>query len=91
MHVISDGQMVEKIVCKFEFQCMVIRHSVNIFFFILLLLVLKMSSFEPNKVYLQEILLHYFIQKKSAAETHRILVETYDGNALLKTTYRKGF
>ncbi|KAG5318788.1 MOS1T transposase, partial [Pseudoatta argentina] len=27
----------------------------------------------PNKVYLRGILLHYFIQKKSAAEAHRIL------------------
>ncbi|KAG5327759.1 HNRPK protein, partial [Pseudoatta argentina] len=33
-----------------------------------------MSKFLPNKVYLRGILLHYFIQKKSAAEAHRILV-----------------
>ncbi|KAG5307547.1 MOS1T transposase, partial [Pseudoatta argentina] len=32
-----------------------------------------MSIFVPNKVYLRGILLHYFIQKKSAAEAHRIL------------------
>ncbi|KAG5313224.1 MOS1T transposase, partial [Pseudoatta argentina] len=32
-----------------------------------------MSKFLPNKVYLRGILLHYFIQKKSAAEAHRIL------------------
>ena len=31
----------------------------------------------PKKVYLWGILLHYFIQKKSAAEAHKILVETY--------------
>ncbi|KAG5324942.1 MOS1T transposase, partial [Pseudoatta argentina] len=30
-----------------------------------------MSIFVPNKVYLRGILLHYFIQKKSAAEAHR--------------------
>ncbi|KAG5321119.1 MOS1T transposase, partial [Pseudoatta argentina] len=36
-----------------------------------------MSKFVPNKVYLRGILLHYFIQKKSAAEAHRILVQTY--------------
>ncbi|KAG5321150.1 MOS1T transposase, partial [Pseudoatta argentina] len=36
-----------------------------------------MSIFVPNKVYLRGILLHYFIQKKSAAEAHRILVQTY--------------
>ncbi|KAG5314451.1 MOS1T transposase, partial [Pseudoatta argentina] len=34
-----------------------------------------MSKFVPNKVYLRGILLHYFIQKKSAAEAHRILAE----------------
>ncbi|KAG5321053.1 MOS1T transposase, partial [Pseudoatta argentina] len=36
-----------------------------------------MSKFVPNKVYLRGMLLHYFIQKKSAAEAHRILVQTY--------------
>ncbi|KAG5314398.1 MOS1T transposase, partial [Pseudoatta argentina] len=36
-------------------------------------------------VYLRGILLHYFIQKKSAAEAHRILVQTYGDNALSDT------
>ena len=40
-----------------------------------------MSTFVPNKVYLRGILLDYFIQNKSAAEEHRILVETYGDNA----------
>ena len=39
-----------------------------------------MSTFVPNKVYLRGILLHYFIQNKSAAEARRILVETYGDN-----------
>ncbi|KAG5315238.1 MOS1T transposase, partial [Pseudoatta argentina] len=47
-----------------------------------------MSIFVPNKVYLRGILLHYFIQKKSAAEAHRILVQTYGDNALSDTTCR---
>ncbi|KAG5325287.1 MOS1T transposase, partial [Pseudoatta argentina] len=51
-----------------------------------ILLVLKMSIFVPNKVYLRGILLHYFIQKKSAAEAHRILVQTYGDTALSDTT-----
>ena len=50
-----------------------------------------MSTFVPNKVYLRGILLHYFIQNKSAAEAHRILVETYDENALSDTTCRFWF
>ena len=45
-----------------------------------------MSSFVPNNEYLRAILLHYFIQKKSAAEEHRILVETYKEHALSETT-----
>ncbi|KAG5318649.1 MOS1T transposase, partial [Pseudoatta argentina] len=45
-----------------------------------------MSKFVPNKVYLRGILLHYFIQKESAAEAHRILVQTYGDNALSDTT-----
>ncbi|KAG5318604.1 MOS1T transposase, partial [Pseudoatta argentina] len=39
-----------------------------------------MSIFVPNKVYLRGILLHYFIQKKSAAEAHRILLSTITGD-----------
>ncbi|KAG5322907.1 MOS1T transposase, partial [Pseudoatta argentina] len=50
-----------------------------------------MSIFVPNKVYLRGILLHYFIQKESAAEAHRILVQTYDDNALSDTTCRDWF
>lgn len=50
-----------------------------------------MSTFVPNKVFLRGILLHCFIQKKSAAEAHRILVETYGDNALSNTTCRDWF
>ncbi|KAG5322394.1 MOS1T transposase, partial [Pseudoatta argentina] len=50
-----------------------------------------MSKFVPNKVYLRGILLYYFIQKKSAAEAHRILVQTYGDNALSDTTCRDWF
>ncbi|KAG5305943.1 MOS1T transposase, partial [Pseudoatta argentina] len=50
-----------------------------------------MSIFVPNKVYLRGILLHYFIQKKPVAEAHRILVQTYDDNALSDTTCRDWF
>ncbi|KAG5308596.1 MOS1T transposase, partial [Pseudoatta argentina] len=50
-----------------------------------------MSIFVPNKVYLRGILLRYFIQKQSAAEAHRILVQTYDDNALSDTTCRDWF
>ncbi|KAG5318716.1 MOS1T transposase, partial [Pseudoatta argentina] len=50
-----------------------------------------MSIFVPNKVYLWGILLHYFIQKKSAAEAHRILVQTYGDNALSDATCRDWF
>ena len=55
------------------------------------LLLLKMSTFVPNKVYLRGISLHYFIQNKSAAETHGILVETYGNNALSDTPCRDWF
>ena len=50
-----------------------------------------MSTFVPNKMYLREILLHYFIQNKSAAEVRRILVETYGDDALSDTTCRDWF
>lgn len=50
-----------------------------------------MSKFEPNKQHLREVLLHYFILKKSAAETHRILVEAYNENAPAEPTCREWF
>ena len=50
-----------------------------------------MSTFVSNKVYLRGVLLQYCIQNKSAAEAHRILVETYGGNALSDTTCRDWF
>ena len=40
---------------------------------------------------LPRILLHYFIQKKSAAEAHRNLVETYGDHALPETKLRDWF
>ena len=50
-----------------------------------------MLDFVPKKVYLWGILLHYFIQKKSAAEAHRILFETYSDHALLEIMCRNWF
>ena len=41
-----------------------------------------MSSFEPNKRHLRELLIYLFNLKKSAAEAHRLLVETYGEAAL---------
>ena len=41
-----------------------------------------------KKVYVQGILLYYFIQKKSVAKVHRIFVETYNDHALLETACR---
>ena len=49
-----------------------------------------MSDFMPKKVYLWGILKNYFIQKKSAAEAYRILVETYGDHTLLETNVEIG-
>ena len=50
-----------------------------------------MSNFVPNKVFLRGVLLHYFNMKKSAAESHRILVEVYGDHALSERTCQKWF
>ena len=42
-------------------------------------------------MYLRGILLHYFIQNKSADRAHRILVETYGDNAQTDATCRDWF
>jgi len=50
-----------------------------------------MSSFEPNKRHLRELLIYFFNLKKSAAETHRLLVETYGNAALSERSCREWF
>ena len=50
-----------------------------------------MSNFVPEKVFLREVLLHYFNMKRSATESHRILVEVYVEHALAEWTCQKWF
>ena len=50
-----------------------------------------MPNFVPNFHHLREVLLHYFISKKIAAESHRILVKVYGEHALSETTCRDWF
>ena len=54
-------------------------------------IVLKISNFVPNSHHLREVLLHYFISKKTAAESHRILVKVYGEHASSETTCRDWF
>jgi len=49
---------------------------------------MKMSSFEPNKRHLRELLIYFFNLKKSAAEAHRLLIEAYDDAALSERSFR---
>ena len=41
-----------------------------------------MSSFEPNKRHLRELLIYFFKLKKSVTEVHQMLVEAYSEAAL---------
>lgn len=50
-----------------------------------------MSSFLPEKVFLRGVLLHYFHMKKTAVESHRILVEVYGKHALAERTCQKWY
>ena len=50
-----------------------------------------MSNFAPEKVFLRGVLLHYFNMKKTAVESHRILVEIYGERALPERTCQKLF
>ena len=50
-----------------------------------------MSSFFAKKKHMREALLFCFNLKKSAAESHRMLVEAYGDNALSETTCRDWF
>ena len=44
-----------------------------------------------NSHYLREVVLHYFISKKTAAESHRIRVKIYGEHVLSETTCRDWF
>ncbi|KAM0736914.1 Mariner Mos1 transposase [Formica fusca] len=50
-----------------------------------------MSSFEPNKRHLRELLIYFFNLKKSAAEAYRLLVEAYGETALSERSCREWF
>ena len=50
-----------------------------------------MSNFVPEKVFLWGVLLHYFNMKKTAAESHRIVVQVYDEHALDERACQKWF
>ena len=50
-----------------------------------------MSSFEPNKRHLRELLIYFFKLKKFAAEARRLLVETYGEAALSERSCHKWF
>lgn len=50
-----------------------------------------MSIFVPEKVFLRGVLLHYFNMKKTAAESHRILVDVYGEHALAERSCQKWF
>ena len=50
-----------------------------------------MSNFVPEKVFLRRVFLHYFNMKKTAAESHRILVEIYAEHALAERMCQKWF
>ena len=50
-----------------------------------------MSNFVPEKVFLWGVLLHYFNMKKTAAKSHRFLVEVYGEHALAGRTCQKCF
>ena len=50
-----------------------------------------MSSFEPNKRHLRELLIYLFNLKKCAAEAHRLLVEAYGEAAISERCCREWF
>ena len=50
-----------------------------------------MSSFEPNKRHLRELLIYFFNLKKSTAEAHRLLIEAYGEAALSERSCREWF
>ena len=48
-----------------------------------------MSSFDPNKRHLQELLIYFFNLKKFTAEVHRLFEETYGKATLSERSCRE--
>jgi len=51
----------------------------------------KKSEFQPNKHHLREALFFCFNLKKTAAESHRMLIEAYRELAISETTCKEWF
>ena len=58
---------------------------------IIFFLCAKISSFEPNKRHLRELLIYFFNLKKFAVEAHQLLVETYGEAAISERSCREWF
>ena len=52
----------------------------------LFFIALRISNSVPNSYHSREVLLHFFISKKTAAERHHILVKVYSEHAVSETT-----
>ena len=50
-----------------------------------------MSNFVPEKVFFRGVLRHYFNMKKTAAKSHRVLMEVYGEHVLAERTCQKWF
>ncbi|GJQ75353.1 hypothetical protein Trydic_g23532 [Trypoxylus dichotomus] len=50
-----------------------------------------MSKFAPKKQHLQDVLLHYYLIKKTAVETYPLLVDVYSDHAPSEPTRRYWF
>lgn len=50
-----------------------------------------MSFFVPKTEHLREVLIHYFVLKKSAAESHRVLHKAYSEQAPSQNTCKCWF
>ncbi|GFV17954.1 mariner Mos1 transposase [Trichonephila clavipes] len=50
-----------------------------------------MSAYEPNSRHLREVLIFCFNMKKSTAEAHRMLSNTYGESAISERTCRERF
>ena len=50
-----------------------------------------MSAYEPNSCHLREVFIFCFIMKKSVAEAHRMLTNTYGEAAIVKECAESGF
>lgn len=67
----------------------IVWHLITVLYTFFIIIKFKMGSFLPNNGYLRKFCYYFYNCKKSAVESHPLLVEAYSEHAFFNSIYRK--